>query len=584
MPSSDSGSRPLSGQHPTLAKSFGYSEDSRWNTMALLRECNASNAGDASEATSMSNASLSPSVLDLVNRELERLPERPVFDFLIQYFISDLNWMKQIVHVQSFLTQYEHWWTRGSNSNVRDIEFAVLMLRMVSYSTLFLPSPSHAVDVIRGVSLREICETCSNAASSLAEICLGLDWKGSLARVQHILFAALKCSCEGRTDKFWENIHDASRSAQKAGLHITSSGIRSGSIHQLERDRTLCSLYALDSHLARQLDRIPCLPDDAVADTMVRMRLVQDSDEPGVFTERMLQVQLGIFWRTIGPNKRKDYDPVECEQNYEKFASEFCASLPAAFALQPDTRWDKGQPKLALQRQLLHIAIFDSICWSFRPLLVLKSSYVGSLPVYKRVLLQTQQKRLALSALLELDAVTALHSLVGGSYTRFSAIIFNTFEAAVLLLCLCFNTEFPYDQVEDTCDILHVKVGKLTRRKCMHAAEQALRRLQMLADVSDMAASGSQVLTGLFIKASRSNTETVTSDLDTAEELIPFQAGQESRDQSVFTDLGSWMLPDWTGNPGCAEILFSMMHENTCPDFEIASTSSSNLLNRQSLQ
>ncbi|PKY04936.1 hypothetical protein P168DRAFT_317978 [Aspergillus campestris IBT 28561] len=158
-----------------------------------------------------------------------------------------------------------------------------------------------------------------------------------------------------------------------------------------------------------------------------------------------------------------------------------------------------------MQRQLLHIAIFDSICWNFRPLLLLKLAQTARLALYKQVLLQLQKRRLALAALAELNAVTTLHAMFGGSHTRFAAIIFNTFEAIVLLLGLCSHADFPFDQGDYNSVILGVKAGRLTRGKALQAAEQELRRLQMLAEVSEMASSGARVVTQLFIKATQNH-------------------------------------------------------------------------------
>lgn len=107
-----------------------------------------------------------------------------------------------------------------------------------------------------------------------------------------------------------------------------------------------------------------------------------------------------------------------------------------------------------MQRQLLQIAIFDSICWNFRPLLLLKPTQIARLAPYKQVLLQSQKQWLALAAIKELESVTALHAMFGSSHTLFAAIVFNTFEAAVLLLSLCCNGDFLLDHVEENIMLL----------------------------------------------------------------------------------------------------------------------------------
>lgn len=269
----------------------------------------------------------------------------------------------------------------------------------------------------------------------------------------------------------------------------------------------------MDSVLSRQLDRVPILQDNLVAESLPRMRLATplgdmdtDLNAPELFTERFLQVQLGRFWRNHTPDQKMPYDPTEAEQRYEEFISKFLPSLPPSFALHADKRWDAHLPQLAKQRQLLRITIFDTVCWNFRPLLLLTSDQVARLPTYKIVLLQAQKGRICMGALKVLEAVNTLHTLLGGHHTRFAAIIFNTFEAAILLLYLYSLPDFPSDLGEHDNDILGIQVGKVTPTTILQAVEKALSRLQMLAEVSPMAASGAQILAQFFSKATNPGT------------------------------------------------------------------------------
>lgn len=164
--------------------------------------------------------------------------------------------MKQVIYAPSFLVNYQLWWAKDKIAEIADVEFAALIARICSYATQFLPSPSHAVDQICGRSLADIRDTCSNIGNNLATSCEILDWKGTLVRVQHIIFAALKVSCEGRTSQFWEGIGSACRAAQKAGIHTDTTGLMGSQLPKdsaqvLERDiqrRTFCSLYVLDRY------------------------------------------------------------------------------------------------------------------------------------------------------------------------------------------------------------------------------------------------------------------------------------------------------------------------------------------------
>jgi hypothetical protein len=129
-----------------------------------------------------------------------------------------------------------------------DIEFAVLILRICVYASHFLPSLSHSIDSIDGLSLTEIRSTCDSVGNSLSKICVSLDWSGSIVRVQHLLFAAMSCSCEGKTHIFWEAVACACKAAQKAGIHNDSS-IPSNSSCEWDQEmqrRVFCVLYILD--------------------------------------------------------------------------------------------------------------------------------------------------------------------------------------------------------------------------------------------------------------------------------------------------------------------------------------------------
>ena len=131
-----------------------------------------------------------------------------------------------------------------------DIEFAVLLLRICSYASQFLPSPSYTVDRIRGMILADIRTACDDAANDLAVICARIDSRGSLLRVQHIAFAGLSSMCEGRTNAFWEALSCAIRVAQRVGIRSDAVTWVHG-MDELEKEmrrRTFCNLYIWDRY------------------------------------------------------------------------------------------------------------------------------------------------------------------------------------------------------------------------------------------------------------------------------------------------------------------------------------------------
>ena len=131
--------------------------------------------------------------------------------------------------------------------------FAFVCMRRSSCPRRLIPSSKSVVDH------SEIRNTCSDAGQNLAKLCERFNWKGSIFCVQHIILAALRVSCEGRTDRFWGCIALASRAAPKAGIHTDTASIESrvsqnGSAQELDREvrrRVFCSLYVLDRYAKR---------------------------------------------------------------------------------------------------------------------------------------------------------------------------------------------------------------------------------------------------------------------------------------------------------------------------------------------
>ncbi|CBF76151.1 hypothetical protein AN5071.2 [Aspergillus nidulans FGSC A4] len=315
---SDEAKRYSYSRRSALAHSFGYFEDSSCNTCiapasgALTRFLTVGAASvDATDQVSLSSGTLRVMVTAMAAKQWH----------LISISFSLPSTVSAVVDRKSTVD--------CARRRVRRSD-----LRVSAYTAHFLPSPSHTVDSIGGVSLTDIRNTCSNVGDSLAQACLSLDWEGSLVRVQYTLFLALRFS-----------------------------------------------------HLSRQLDRVPFLPDGIVADALPWLCLVPDTSAnasaPEIFTERLMQVHLGRFWRRFGPRRKFEYDPLEAEQRYDRFCAEYLPTLSPEFALEPDSQWDAILPKLPMQRQLMHTAIFDSICWNFRLLLILKPTQIARLAPYK---------------------------------------------------------------------------------------------------------------------------------------------------------------------------------------------------------
>lgn len=178
----------------------------------------------------------------------------------------------QLVHPPWFLSQYQQLWSSGNTSTVFHVEFVVLLLRLCSYASQFLPSPSHPIDGIRSMLLSDIRTLCNDVAEKLANICAQLDPRGSLLRVQHLAFLGLRLQCEGQNMAFWEVLNKASLVAQRIGLHRNHTAYMP-EMHGLEQEmrrRVWCNLYIWDRYvilvsLADAVAHTVCCSDKTVS-------------------------------------------------------------------------------------------------------------------------------------------------------------------------------------------------------------------------------------------------------------------------------------------------------------------------------
>ncbi|KAL8645078.1 MAG: hypothetical protein Q9226_007464 [Calogaya cf. arnoldii] len=164
----------------------------------------------------------------------------------------------------------------------------------------------------------------------------------------------------------------------------------------------------------------------------------------------------------------------------------------------------------------------------------------SSLPTYKRLLQSSQEKGLAVAALRAIDGVTQLHNLLGGPQTRFAGFVASTFEAAVVLVCLCMDPSFPRDNhhtnppppaaVDNHEDPLQMGIRNVTRQGCLQVVQGALKRLQTLAEVSSMADIGASTLTLLLGKLSETTTKT-----SPATNEVPLSQNHELDNRSAST-------------------------------------------------
>lgn len=320
-------------------------------------------------------------------------------------------------------------------------------------------------------------------------------------------------------------------------------------------------------------------------------------DVPKEFEGRLWQARLVTFWKDVQDDTQHIlleqqerlytsavYDPAVSEERHERFRKEFLANLPSRFALEPKTNkeWDDSHPQLPLQRHMLYITIFDSICHNFKPLLLLESSHIRSLPTYKQDLVLAHMQTLALAAVSVLDAVSALHSLIGRSYTRCPDIICYTFEAAVILVCIKISRPdallssaarkdggLAPGSSSSSCNMfLQPKSGRercsISLERCVQATQDALGCLEMLAEVSGAAETGAHHLARLIELEGSINGGGITT---------PEPLSMKIPDESTWMDYSPSTISSAQGSaldPASGTLVNAIEAEGSSSNFELS--------------
>ena len=331
--------------------------------------------------------------------------------------------------------------------------------------------------------------------------------------------------------------------------------------HALEK--LLLTKY-VNRFLSLVLDRLPCIADDDCSVTFPQMRLVTGTDDPSapdVSLERVLQARLIKTWYSMySPTIRQlpTYDPAIVEENYERLRRDFISTLPDAFAFDnPDTQWDERMPTLIRQRYMLHISVLVILCQLLRPLLRLTISEIQAMPQYKRNLLLTHRGLLVDAAISLLDSVAGLHENMGGNQTRYFLLSFYTFEPAMILGMHLLSIDLALEalnQARSSSDsnrlwktpipvvaASHIHADSLSVMQCREKMDKAFERLQMLCEVSVIAAVGTQTL-GKMIAQIDSVLRKSHQDRDGPRDATATDTGL-----SISQTIDS--APDFQGNP-----------------------------------
>ena len=190
-----------------------------------------------------------PNSMPEVEACLQLMPRRVIIDRLIKHFLEELNWISEMIHPTSFLTRYEQWWRSFPGSTVEDLDFCALVLTVCAYSAQYLPSRSLAGPKIHGMLNDTIREHCFDLSKRMSSLCASFPGNRSLARVQHLYYAACYQKNEGRVKDAYYVLGDAIRLAHDLEMHMEYSLSSRVQLNELDKDlrrRAFWNLYIWD--------------------------------------------------------------------------------------------------------------------------------------------------------------------------------------------------------------------------------------------------------------------------------------------------------------------------------------------------
>lgn len=186
---------------------------------------------------------------------------------LVNVFFSEVNWVYDMIHPESFLRMLKEWFMacasdsppcpvhgRSGNSERRRSlsQFPSLLLQVLAMGLQSLPR-EHYKQMSQlnhgNVDFRTMAITLSNTACELATLLASS--QATLPRVQQWFLRASFLKNDGRTIEAWHALGQGIREAQELGLHRESVGcygtLEISSLWQREIERrTWANLYIWD--------------------------------------------------------------------------------------------------------------------------------------------------------------------------------------------------------------------------------------------------------------------------------------------------------------------------------------------------
>ncbi|PGG96730.1 hypothetical protein GX51_07684 [Blastomyces parvus] len=302
---------------------------------------------------------------------LELFPDRHVVDFLIQYFLQEVNWVNEMIYPPTFMEQYTSWWVQQAYQESEDTQFGILILRLCLCSIQFLPHPNYPHERAIQCSLNELEARCQNAASVLDSF---RPRQSSLTTIQHMFYYSTYLTNESKLRESWIALADIVKEAHMLELHLENPRIKVSEFEMEMRKRIFGTIYMWDRWMSQLQGHWALIPDMHRCIKLPRDALPATPSVPGAptpFTNRIIQMRLMIMLGSrISQEEQQPRipSPGSVLAVAESVETEIIATIPPPYSLSDsDEQFDNILPSIPLKRLQLRVAILGTLITVHRP-------------------------------------------------------------------------------------------------------------------------------------------------------------------------------------------------------------------------
>ncbi|EEH33528.2 hypothetical protein PAAG_04578 [Paracoccidioides lutzii Pb01] len=301
---------------------------------------------------------------------LEVFPDRHVVDFLIQYFLQEVNWIYEMIYPPTFMERYTSWWLQPAYQESDDIQFGILILRLCACSIQLLPHPNYPHEGTFQCSLRELETRCKSSANILDTF---RPRNMSLTRIQHMFYHAAFLANESNLRENWIILSDIVKEAHMLELHLENPKVKVTEFEMEMRKRIFGTIHMWDKLMLGLQGHWPLIPESYCDIGLPRDVLPASPSVPGAptpFTDRIIHMRLAkalSFTNKSEEEQSRSPNLASIPAIVEMIETEIISSLPPVYSLSDyDEQFDTILPSIPLKREQLRVTITGSLAMTHR--------------------------------------------------------------------------------------------------------------------------------------------------------------------------------------------------------------------------